>query len=43
MVLIREENKVQMPMYYTNWVFRGVEERYLKAEKMAFIVVVTAM
>lgn len=41
-VLIREENGMQTPVYYINRAFRGAEERYTRAEKMAFTLVVTA-
>ena len=40
--LIREEEKVQKSVYYTNWVLRGVEERYLPMEKLAFVLVTAA-
>ena len=39
--LVREEDKVQKPMYYTNWALRGVEERYPLMEKLVFVVVTT--
>lgn len=41
-VLVKEEGGVQMPVYYTSRAFRGADERYLKAEKMAFTQVVMA-
>lgn len=31
-----------MPVYYTSRTFRGAEERYMKAEKMEFALVVMA-
>ena len=37
--LIREEEKVQKPVYYTNWVLCGAEERYPPMEKLAFALV----
>ena len=40
--LIREENKVQKPMYYTSWALCGAEERYLPMERLAFALVTTA-
>ena len=40
--LIREEDKVQKPMYYTSWALCGAEERYLPMEKLAFALVTTA-
>jgi hypothetical protein len=33
--LIREENGVQLPAYYTSKAFQGAEERYLGMEKLA--------
>ena len=33
--LIREENGVQLPVYYTSKAFQGVEERYPGMEKLA--------
>lgn len=41
-VLIREEGRVKMPVYYTSRAFKGAEERYPKAEKILFALVVTA-
>ena len=40
--LIREEEKVQKPMYYTSRALRGAEERYSPMEKLAFALVTTA-
>ena len=40
--LIREEEKVQKPVYYASWVLRGAEERYLPMEKLAFVLVTVA-
>ena len=37
--LIREEDKVQKPVYYASWVLRGAEERYPPMEKLAFTLV----
>ena len=40
--LVREEDKVQKPMYYASRALRGPEERYLSMEKLAFALVTTA-
>ena len=40
-VLVREEDKVQKPVYYVSWALRGAEERYLPMEKLAFALVTT--
>ena len=40
--LIREEEKVQKPVYYTSRVLHGAEERYLPMEKLAFVLVTVA-
>ena len=40
--LVREKNKVQKPMYYTNWALHGAKERYPQMEKLAFALVTTA-
>ena len=37
--LVKEEDKVQKPMYYASGALRGVEERYLPMEKLAFALV----
>ena len=37
--LIREENRVQKPMYFTSQAFQGVEKRYPPMEKLAFALV----
>ena len=39
--LIREEDRVQKPVYYTSWALRGAEERYPPMEKLAFALVIT--
>ena len=39
MALVREEDKVQKPVYYASWAFRGAEERYPPMEKLAFALV----
>ena len=41
--LIREEDKVQKPIYYASRVLRGVEERYPSMEKLAFALVIAAV
>ena len=38
--LIREEGKVQKPVYYTNKAIRGAEGQYLPIEKLAFLLVI---
>ena len=40
--LVREEEKVQRPVYYASRALRGVEERYLPMEKLAFALVTAA-
>nr|XP_023900522.1 uncharacterized protein LOC112012361 [Quercus suber] len=40
--LIREEEKVQKPVYYTSRALRGAEERYPPMEKLAFTLVTAA-
>ena len=40
--LIREEDRVQKPVYYASRALRGVEERYPPMEKLAFAVVTAA-
>ena len=37
--LIREEERIQMLVYYTSKALRGAEERYLPIEKLAFALV----
>ena len=41
-VLVREEEKVQKPVYYVSQALRGAEERYLPMEKLAFALVTVA-
>ena len=38
-MLIREEGKVQKPVYYTSRALRGSEGQYLMIEKLAFALV----
>ena len=40
--LIREEDKVQKPVYYASRAFRGAEERYPPMEKLTFALVTIA-
>ena len=40
--LVREEEKVQKPVYYVSPALRGAEERYPPMEKLAFALVTTA-
>ena len=40
--LIREEEKVQKPIYYASCAFRRAEERYSPMEKLAFALVMAA-
>ena len=40
--LIREENKVQKPIYYASRALRGTEERYPPMEKLAFTLITAA-
>ena len=40
--LVREEDKVQKPVYYTSRALRGAEERYPPMEKLAFALVMAA-
>ena len=38
--LIREEGKTQLPVYYISQAFQGVEAKYPRIEKIAFILIV---
>ena len=40
--LIREEERVQKPVYYASRVLRRAKERYLPIEKLAFALVTAA-
>ena len=40
--LIREENKIQLPVYYISQAFQGAEARYLKIEKITFALIVAS-
>ena len=41
-VLVREENTIQRPVYYTSRRLQGAEARYSKIEKMLFALVISA-
>ena len=40
--LVREEDKVQKPVYFTSWALRDAEESYPPIEKLAFTLITTA-
>ena len=40
--LVKDEDRVQKPIYYTGQAFRGVEERYSPMDKLAFALVTAA-
>ena len=40
--MVREEDKVQKPIYYASRAFRGAEERYPSMEKLTFALVTAA-
>ena len=40
--LIREENNIQLPVYYISQDFQGAEARYLKIEKITFALIVAS-
>ena len=40
--LVREENGVQKPVYFTSRALRGVEERYPQMEMLTFALVIMA-
>ena len=40
--LVREEGKVQKPMYYASWALRGAKERYSSIKKLTFALVMVA-
>ena len=42
LALIKEEGKVQKPVYYTRKALRGAEGRYPPIEKLAFSLVIAA-
>ena len=41
-VLVKEENKVQRPIYYVSKVLLGAKTRYLKIEKIAYAFIIVA-
>ena len=41
-VLIREEGKKQLPVYYVSQAFQGAESRYPRIEKIAFTLIVAS-
>ena len=41
--LIREEGRVQKPVYYTSRAVRGAEGRYPQIEKLAFALIMASM
>ena len=40
--LIREENRLQLPVYYVSQAFQGVEARYPHIEKITFALIVAS-
>ena len=40
--LVREEDGIQKPVYFTNRALCGAEERYPQMEKLAFVLVIAA-
>ena len=42
LALIREEEEVQRPVYYTSQAFQGVEVNYPRLEKITFVLVVAS-
>ena len=40
--LIKKEGKKQLPVYYVNQAFQGVESRYPRIEKIAFALIVAS-
>ena len=40
--LIREEDQVQLPVYYISWALWGAEGRYPSMEKLAFVLIIIA-
>ena len=40
--LIREENRIQLPVYYTNQALRGIEGRHPPMKKLAFGLITAA-
>lgn len=42
LVLLREEDSQQQPIYYTSHILKGAELRYSKLEKLTYALVLTA-
>ena len=42
LALIREEGKVQKPVYYTSWALSGAEGRYPMIKKLAFALIMAS-
>ena len=40
--LIREKNKIQLPVYYISQAFQGAETRYPRIEKITFALIVAS-
>lgn len=40
-IMIQEENREQVPIYYTSQVLKGVETRYKLIEKLAYVVLLS--
>ena len=40
--LVRDEGGLQRPIYFISRAFRGVEERYPRMEKLAFVLITAA-
>ena len=41
-VLIREENRVQLPIYYISQAFQGAKAKYPRMEKIVFALIVAS-
>ena len=41
-MLVKEEDKVQRPVYYVSKVLLGAETRYLKIEKLVYALIIAA-
>ena len=42
LALVKEEHRIQYPMYYTGRALQGVENRYPRLEKLAFALITLA-
>lgn len=42
LALIREENRIQKPVYFTSQAFQGVEGKYPRLEKIYFTLIVAS-